>query len=805
MSKQQLDSKISTCYHCGTPAGSYGLVYDEKAFCCSGCKTVYQILSSHDVCNYYELNEAPGKTAVNEVRSNQFDALDLPEVAAKYIVYQDESSTRASFYLPHIHCSSCLWLLEKLPSLLPGVENARVFFGQKKIQVTYRQQHISLKVIATFLASVGYEPYLPLEGSAKKENNKAQRTRIIRMGVAGFCLGNIMLFSFPEYLSLSPEAYGGQLMYWFRYLSLLLSLPVFFYSAMEFLQPAWQSLRKGFLTIDAPVSLAIIITFLRSVTDIVTNSGGGYLDSMSGIVFLMLVGRILQNRTQEALTFDRDYTSYFPVAAHLIGGEKEKPILLTHLKAGDVIKVYANEIIPADAMLSKGTALIDYSFVTGESIPVKKEIGDLIYAGGRQLEGSLELLLVKDVSKSYLTSLWNQSANEAEKTDSDSFIHPLAKYFTLLLLVLTAAVAAYWYFTDASKIWQVVTAMLIVACPCALLLSATFTYGHMVAALDRFGLYLRNHAMLERLLKVKHFVFDKTGTLTHTDGHMLQSGGDKLSDEEEEWLQAMAAQSNHPLSRGLALLLRKSTISRDYNIKEVAGKGIEAWINDHHVKLGSASFTGLNMAPEVNGSLVAWNIDGHRKGWFLQQASFRPGVIGMLRKMRQQYKISLLSGDHNARKSDLAELIGNHVDILLAQSPHNKKQFIEKQSLSGNKLCMIGDGLNDSGALKNAYVGIAVTDSINNFSPASDAILDAAKLASFNSILAFLSKGRLIIQLSFAISVLYNIVGLWFAASGLLSPLVCAILMPTSSISIILLTWFGVWLSAKKHLVKQGG
>ena len=804
MGKTVVDHQVDSCYHCGTPVDSDPIQFDDKAFCCSGCKTVYQILSKNNLCEYYDLNNSPGKAITKEIRSNQFDCLDLPEVAAKYIFYEEGRQARAVFHLPHIHCSSCLWLLEKLPSLQPGIIGSRVLFHRKEIHVTYDSQRISLKAVAALLAGVGYEPYLPLEGARHYDGNKAQKQRIIRMGVAGFCLGNIMLLSFPEYLSISPASYGGELTYWFRYLSLLLGLPVFFYSAMEFFKPAWQSLRKGFLTIDAPVALAIVICFLRSIVDIVGNTGSGYLDSMTGIVFLMLVGRILQNRTQQALTFDRDYTSYFPVAAHKLEGGEEKPVMLTHLKAGDTIKVYGHEIIPADAILSRGTALIDYSFVTGESVPVSKHIGDLIYAGGRQTAGSLELLLVKDVSKSYLTGLWNQASEKGEKDDADSFIHPLAKYFTLVLLVLVAITGVYWYWHNPTLVWPVVTAMLIVACPCALLLSATFTYGHMVVALDKFGFYLRNHAILEKLMKVKHFVFDKTGTITNNEGYSIIKGGDQLTSTEESWLHAMASQSSHPLSRALSHYLSGNPLLQLDNVHELEGKGVEAWIEDRLVRLGSRSFARLeNQEYPLNSSVVGWNIDSGKSGWFALQAKYRPGVVGMLRKMFNKYRITVLSGDDEANTDAVKKVLGNDLDIRLSQLPHAKMKFVKEAVSRGEKIAMIGDGLNDSGALQNAYVGIAVTDNINNFSPASDAILEAEKISSLMRIISFIHQGHWVIKFSFTISVLYNIVGLWFAATGQLSPLVAAILMPASSISIIVITWLGVWLSAKKMLVKR--
>jgi Cu+-exporting ATPase len=783
------------CYHCGEPAGQDPLVFDDKSFCCAGCKTVYQILNRNGLCEYYSLNQTPGMNQRLTVRPEKFAFLEDTGIANQLITYRDNNLVQVCFYLPQMHCSSCLWLLEHLGKLHAGVISSRVDFAHKEVTLHFDEEKISLKRLAEILAEIGYEPHISLNQLNKKPRRYHNRQRLYRLGVAGFCLGNIMLLAFPEYLSIDTDPEQMRLTPWFRYLNLSLALPVIFYSGQEFFVQGWKGLRKGFLNIDAPIALAILITFLRSVVEVVTATGGGYFDSMAGIVFFMLIGRVLQDKTQQSLTFDRDYTSYFPIAVNKLVNGKEVPAALPTLTNGDTVVIHNHEIIPADGILVKGQAAIDYSFVTGESVPVSKQISELIYAGGRQMGGKIELLLVKDVSQSYLTSLWNKASQQGKENDEDSFLHPLARYFTIILFSLTSLAGLYWWWHNPSLIWPVVTAMLIVACPCALLLSATFTNGHVVRALDRAGMYLRNYGVLEKMLPITHVVLDKTGTITTNHQYEISYSGEVLTEEEKICIASVAAQSQHPLSKSISRWLEVNAAPIQ-NFKETAGQGIEAWFEERYIKLGSPSFVWGHSNLKVNGSAVVFSIDKHKQGVFILKNNYRKGLKEELLWLANHYRLSVISGDNDTEKETLQSCTQNKANLLFQQSPHDKLAYIKMLQSKGEKVLMVGDGLNDAAALSEADVGIAVTDNVNNFSPACDAILEARHLEKLHAYLKMTTRGRQVIYFSFVISIFYNIVGLSFAALGYLTPMVAAILMPASSISILLITWGGVWLSA---------
>ncbi|HSR38794.1 MAG TPA: heavy metal translocating P-type ATPase metal-binding domain-containing protein [Phnomibacter sp.] len=791
------------CYHCGEAVTGPPIAYDDKSFCCAGCKTVYQVLNQHGLCEYYAQGDAPGINQRVAVRKDKFAFLENDTIRQQLIRFADAAQTQAVFYLPQMHCASCLWLLEHLQKLNPGIHYSRVDFPRKEVTVTFNEQQASLRAVAELLTSIGYEPHISLNNLEQKPRNLFNRKRLYKLGVAGFCFSNIMLLSFPEYFGLEGMREQYDLTPVFRYLNLLLSLPVLFYSASEFFQSGWAGLRNRFLNIDAPIALAILITFGRSVYEIVSGTGAGYLDSMSGIVFFMLIGRFLQDRTQQSLSFDRDYTSYFPIAVNKLVEGKEIPTPLPDLHNGDSVVIHSQEIIPADGILVRGEAAIDYSFVTGESIPVEKKISEIIYAGGRQVGGKIELLLVKDVSQSYLTNLWNKESMRSEDSNTDSWVHPAARYFTAVLFTLTAIAAVYWFINDPTKLWPAVTAALIVACPCSLLLSHSFTNGHVMRAFDRAGLYIRNASVIERMTRITHVVFDKTGTLTDGQQFDVTAKGDTIDEQVEAILAAVSAQSHHPLSKAIHHYLDCPSHLPIEAMKEYPGKGIEAWVNDRHVRFGSPAFVWGEDHFNQDTTVVAWSIDKQTNGLFLLKNHYRKGLTGMLTRLRRRFNISVLSGDNDAEQGNIYQMVKQPAKVLFNQAPADKLAFIESLQQSGEEVLMVGDGLNDAGALKVARVGIAVTDDINNFSPGCDAILEAARLKSLHQYLWMARRSKQVVIASFVLSILYNIVGLSFAFQGLLSPLVAAILMPSSSISIIVLTWLGIE-SGRRRLKDTG-
>lgn len=795
----QITNTQTTCYHCGENCVSRAITANDKSFCCEGCKMVFEIINQSGLCDYYAISKNPGSSQKINLRKDKFSFLDDDKIRRSLISFSDETQTHVTFYLPQIHCSSCLWLLENLHRLNENIISSNVNFTRKEAYLVFDDREVSLRQVAELLTSIGYEPYISLNDLelAKPALNKS---KIYKLGVAGFCFANIMLLSFPEYLGIDVKEQN--LVGLFRTLNLLLSLPVVLFAATEFYNSAWKSLKHGFLNIAAPIVLAVFVTFGRSVYEVFSNTGGGYFDSMSGIVFFMLIGRVLQDKTYEQLSFERDYKSYFPIAVTRKGEEDEEAVKLPDIKLNDTLLIHNQEIIPVDGILTRGLALIDYSFVTGESVPVQKEMGEIVYAGGKQIGSNIEVLVIKEVAQSYLTKLWNRDElKDEKKTSEKSFVHLLSRYFTWMVFGIAAVTALFWSFTDPSRIWNSVTSVMIIACPCALLLSNTFTNGNILRILSSNKLYLRNAQAIEDIANVDYIVFDKTGTLTSRQYQDIEYKGLFLTEKMAQKIATLARQSTHPMSKAIAEYLHVKRNSKLTGFSEVPGKGIEGIVDGDLVSLGSKKFvSGSDDKDEI--SAVYVSVEEKVIGRFSFKNHYRENVPQLVKNLRRKYELSVLSGDNAGERDFLKSLLGTDANILFQQRPEDKLEMVKQLQLKGKKVMMIGDGLNDAGALKQADVGIAVAEDSNNFTPASDGILEASQLSSLQKLITLCKINKWVVLASFIISVIYNLIGIFFAVRGNLSPMIAAILMPSSSLSILLIT-FGVSnLTARKMRLK---
>ena len=770
---------------------------------------VYEILHAHDMCTFYDLDANAGVTLKNKKGSKSYAYLNDPEIQEKLIEFQQGATAQITFYLPQMHCVSCIWLLENLTKLDAGVTHSRVNFLKKTVVIQYDSTKTTPAQLATLLDAIGYAPDINLGDVENRKPSFVTRRVSYQLGVAGFAFGNIMLFSFPEYVGMSRDADA-----WFSsvfgYLSILLALPVLLFSARDYFVSAWQGLRRGQLNIDIPLCLALASLFGRSVWDILTHSGAGYLDSFAGLTFLLLIGKWFQQHVWHQLSFERDYRSYFPVAATVRQAGEETTVPVSRLVPGDIIVVRNQEIIPADGVLLKGSASVDYSFVTGEAEPITIQSGERIFAGGKQIGESIEISLLRRVAQSQLTQLWN---NEAFQNDDKGQVTRLAdaagRYFTWLILAFGSAAFVYWgwWRGDMATAINAFTAVMIVACPCTVALSIPFTLGNVLRMLGRHRFYLKNIKTVEAFTGLGAAVFDKTGTVTSVSRQEMRFLGEPLGYAEKTIIRSLVRHSAHPMSRRIYESMREVPTEAPENFAETPGLGISGMVNGRQVKIGSAAFV-QHSNGEQPGVFV--QIDGKIWGHFEVTHRFRDGLADVLAFFRESGKTDreplpayLLSGDQDRNVEALAPFFPEAGTMLFRQSPQDKLDFIQNLQSQGRRVLMLGDGLNDAGALRQSDLGIVVVENTNNFTPACDAIVHADEFANLPRFVRLARAGVKIVGYSYIVALTYNLIGLSFAMSGTLSPLVAAILMPLSSISIVL---FGLGLSnraARKLLPRR--
>jgi len=790
--KIQPKKEISSCFHCGEECKEEVLYFDGKEFCCTGCKLVYEVLNENDLCNYYDIAENPGlsQKAVSS-RDNRFDYLDDKDIIQKMVDFQNGEETHITFSIPLIHCASCIWLLENLHKLNPGIISGRVDFLKKKVQVKYHVGKISLKELVKLLSRIGYEPAINLADVDKKRVQTTDKKLIYKLAVAGFCFGNMMLFSLPEYFS-EAELLGEGFKKTFNYLNVMLALPVFFYAATDYYRSAWLSIRNAAVNMDVPIAIGIVTLFSYSLYDIFILGNEGYMDTLGGLLFFLLIGKYYQQKTYDTLSFDRDYKSYFPVAVTKVVRDEEEVIPLTKLHVGDIIKVRNQELIPADSILLEGEAFIDYSFVTGEEVPVSKKKGELIYAGGRQKGKALLLAVQKSPSQGYLTDLWNNDSFEKEKSNSlESLANLISGKFTFTVLFIAFAALVFWVLSGNVSLGVLAfTSVLIITCPCALAMSTPFTLGNTLRVFGQGKFYLKNSHVIEKIAKIDTVVFDKTGTLTATDQASVQYFGEPLSIESKALIKAMVNHSTHALSNRINSWLNDvKAVNLVSEVEEITGKGLSTIYKTQEIKLGSAEFVRANIKglPQ-GGNLVFFALEDTVLGYFFIQSGLRKGIEKVVSSILEKKAVHFLSGDQDHERENLKTVFGDQIQMNFNQGPSDKLLYIRNLNKGGAHTLMIGDGLNDAGALQESQVGIAITDKVTNFSPASDAIMDAGMIEKLPIFMDFTRTSRNIIKTSFGLSFSYNIVGIFFAVQGLVSPVFCAILMPISSISVVVFT-----------------
>ena len=797
------------CSHCGTACSSTVISEHPHVFCCHGCQSVHHLLHENGLSNYYHIDEKAQIPIPKRDQHRSFEYLDKLEIRSRLIDFSDGHIARIRLHIPSIHCAACVWLLEHLYQLNPNIGESQVNLITKELSLSFDERTLKLSALIEQLHTIGYPPDLQLNQLSNPSKPAASLSRLtLQIGVAGFCFGNIMLLSFPHYLGLT-ESSGQEIDTLASYLPPLLTLPILLFSALDYWTAALRNIKQRHISIDVPIVMGIIALFLESSYLTFGSGNPGYWDSLAGLIFFLLCGKAFKQRTLDHLSFDRDFRAFFPLSVLRHHENGFASVAISEIKQGDQLQIRNQELIPADAILKSKSAAIDYSFVTGEADPVQLSADETVYAGGKNLGPTIELETSKPVSESYLTSLWNHHVFHENPTfEFRNLTDRFSQYFTLSILGIALVSACYWGLSDPSQSLRVFASVLIVACPCALALAAPFASGTALRFLGNASIHLKNTRVVEQLARISTIVFDKTGTLTHAQARSTEFSGAPLSQTERHAITSIARHSAHPLSITLHEFLGNDQEAEEPTAyQELEGKGVSGEIDSTTVIYGSQDWLrerGIPGMENASSQGIHLAINGLYRGCFRIRPRYRRGIRELMTQLKDNFELRLASGDTNRDQNTIRAFFGKKAELSFNQNPYSKLQLIEELQRNRAHVMFVGDGLNDAGALKQANVGIAVTENTSHFSPASDVIVSAPSLARLPQLLQYSKATVAIIKISFVLSLAYNLIGVTLAATGKLTPLLAAILMPLSSITIIAFsTSATAWMAGRLNLTRN--
>ena len=736
--------KISHCSFCGQPI----FVKDSSAimtnYCCSGCETAEALMNGA---------AGPGPDAAT---LNKYEHLSVAGEAEGLRMY-DKNWYSWELELPHIHCTSCLILLERMPEWLEGVYELRVSFSAKRAHIYFNNLVLNPSVLAAWLDYVGYPPKLV-------GKTKGNRGALADLGIAGFAMGNAMMSAFPEYFGLS-ESSNADLLYFFRYSTAFFATLSLFTAGRFYLLSALKSLSSRSWSLDVPIALGMLVLWGWSSYLLILGVSGGYFDSLAGLVFFLLLGRFLQTRTYSAFSFERTVKDFLPLSIY--SEDQGAFVRLEHLQLGENVYLPEGGIIPADLLL-KAPALIDYSFITGESDPVTLKANEVAKVGGKTLS-ALQASVHAPPLISSLEHVWKS------KDQSTGWVSArMTAIFTICVLSVALVSGAAWYFINPDRFVEIAVSVLIVACPCALSLAAPFAYGTARANLAKLGLYLKEGKGITYLSTLKNIAWDKTGTLTQRHS---QTSIKWHKEDYPELLHAVSSRSTHPVSKSLSLALTPSYPVILSNWQEWIGEGISAITEDGtELKLGAGKWLGLPEGPTY------FCVDDILVATIEVSAIYREGMADIFEAL-SAVRIGqfLISGDHP--KELPASWVAHLADKShFNQSPSQKAALLRTLP----QTAFIGDGLNDVKAMHEAHIGLSVVEEDLGYFPQSDGILLASGLSKLPAILRYSRRMVRVVRSAYVLSLFYNLLGVVIAVLGLLSPVIAAVLMPLSSITVVL-------------------
>ena len=775
-----------SCYHCGedVPANTdfkVEILGDIREMCCPGCETVAQTIVDSGLVSYYQYRTAPAEKA--DLVPEQLQALihyDNDDVQSEF-VRNSEQCSEVTLSLEGVSCAACAWLIEKQVSNKSGVVSIRVNTTTNRALLAWDKTQVRLSELLSLIHQLGYKA-APFEADKQEAAYHQQMKQYLyRLGIAGLATMQVMMLAVALYLEvfgdLEPEFKN-----YFRWVSLIFATPVMLYSALPFYINAWRSIRSRTLGMDVPVSIAMIFAYCASLVATVTEQGEVFFESISMFAFFLLVGRFLEMRARrKAAAASGNLLKLIPAIANKLDGDQ---VPVKTLKVGDQIRVLPGEHIPADGKIISGRVHIDESMLTGESLPVVKQIDDHVYAGTLNGEESFELEVTSSKADSMISNIVRlQDEAQLSKPKIAEIADIVARYFVAVILIVAAGTWFFWHSSRPDDAFWIMLSVLVATCPCALSLATPTALTCATSRMGNLGILLRKSHVFETLCKVNHLIVDKTGTLTHGDIEIndVELFGEWDKQQALAIAASLESHANHPIARAFKLYSDVNVSVED--VENVIGSGIKGRYNGAEVKIGSAQFVlGEHQTAQANS--VYLSIDAVHVATFSYRDPIRAEAKEFVEKFqRSGVKITLLTGDTKENAQLVADKIGID-NVIAGAKPQDKLEYLNNVD-SQDITMMIGDGINDAPTLAGAHLSVAMGGGADVAKASADMVLLGDRLDRILEARELALQTRKIIRENLAWSLGYNLLILPLAVAGFVAPYFAVVGMSASSIIVV--------------------
>jgi Cu2+-exporting ATPase len=807
MTQQAVQASMpDSCFHCGLPVDdkqAFTAVLDgtQRSFCCHGCQSVAETIYASGLQGFYNKTSHDEAMAPPPDVSGELDAYDLDEVQADYVDGLTPQRT-IQLLVEGIHCAACVWLIENALRKQPGVLNAEVNLTAKRLKLRWDNDSIRLSRILHILADIGYAA-VPFDPDMA-EGALAQRHRglLYRMAFAGFAMMNMMWIS----IALYSGADEGDFRQWFHWIGLIIATPTLLYSGYPFLKNALTGLKRRYLTMDLPIAIGATSTYLYScyVTFSASTSGQVYFDTVVNFLFVILVGRYLEAISRRrALSATQRMLELQPKLANLVEGETVRVVPIHSVQAGDILLVKPGDSVPVDGAIISGESGVDESMLTGESLPVAKQAGDKVVAGSINGEGAFRVRaeqVLRQTALAKIVAVMDEA--QASKAPIQSLADRIVPWFVLVTLTLAALTFIYWQQFDVETALLAATSVLVITCPCAFGLATPMSVAVATGVGANRGVLIKQGIALETLSTINHFVFDKTGTLTQ--GKLQVSDIEVFAELDTQALLQLAASVEQHSEHGIASAVCRAADERAIRLSEISGfssapgRGVRAHVEGHDVLVGTRAWLsqmGIKLASEHQQALLAREqqgiscvlvaVDGNIKGLLGLVDGLRDDAVQTVKALLAAgMKVTVLSGDRQAVVEAVTAPLGQ-VSRQAEVLPGEKSAAISALQAEGDRVAMVGDGVNDAPALIQADVGIAIASGTDVSVESADVVLSQQALQKVADARTLAARSLRTIRQNIVLSISYNVIMVPMAMMALLSPLVAAITMPMSSLLVI--------------------